>query len=33
MCLSKTYLDCNTPLDDVNLEISGYTLVRSDMEL
>ena len=26
----KTYLDSNTPLDDDNLEISGYTLVYSD---
>ena len=30
MYLSETYLDSNTPLDDDNLEISGYTLVRSD---
>ena len=30
MYLSKTYLDSNTPLDDDNLEISGYTLARSD---
>ena len=30
ICLSKTYLDSNTPLDDDNLEIFGYTLVRSD---
>ena len=30
ICLSQTYLDSNTPLDDDNLEISGYTLVRSD---
>ena len=30
ICLSETYLDCNTPLDDYNLEISSYTLVRSD---
>ena len=27
---SETYLDSNTPLNDDNLEISGYTLVRSD---
>ena len=26
----KTYLDCNTPIDHENLEISGYTLGRSD---
>ena len=30
ICLSETYLDSNTPLDDDNLEISGCTLVRSD---
>ena len=30
ICLSETYLDSNTPLDDDNLEISCYTLVRSD---
>ena len=30
ICLSETYLDSNTPLDDDNLEISGYMLVRSD---
>ena len=30
ICLSETYLDSNTPLNDDNLEISGYTLVRSD---
>ena len=30
ICLSKTYLDSNTPLDDDNSEISGYALVRSD---
>ena len=30
MYLSETYLDSNTPLDDGNLEISSYTLVRSD---
>ena len=28
-CLSETYLDSNTPLNDDNLEISSYTLVRS----
>ena len=26
----EAYLDSNTPLDDDNLEISGYTLVHSD---
>ena len=30
ICLSETYLDSNTPLNDDNLKISGYTLVRSD---
>ena len=30
ICLSETYLDSNTPLDDDSLEISGYTLVHSD---
>ena len=30
ICLSETYLDSNTPLNDDNLEISGYTLVHSD---
>ena len=30
ICLSETYLNSNTPLDDGNLEISGYMLVRSD---
>ena len=30
ICLSETYLDSNTPLDDENLEISGFTLVCSD---
>ena len=30
ICLSKTYLDSYTPLDDSNLEISKYTLVPSD---
>ena len=30
ICLSETYLDSNTPLNDDNLEISGYMLVRSD---
>ena len=29
-CLSETYLDSNTPLDDGNLEIFGYALVCSD---
>ena len=30
ICFSETYLDSNTLLDDDNLKISGYTLVRSD---
>ena len=30
ICLSETYLDSNTPLDDDSLEIFGYTFVRSD---
>ena len=30
ICISETYLDFSTPSDDSNLEISGYTLVRSD---
>ena len=30
ICLSETCLDSNTPLNDDHLEISGYTLVRSD---
>ena len=30
ICLSETCLDSNTPLDDENLEIFGYALVRSD---
>ena len=30
MILYETYLESNTRLNDDNLEISGYTLVRSD---
>ena len=30
ICISETYLDSSTLSDDINLEISGYTLVRSD---
>ena len=30
ICISETYLDSSSPSDDSNLEISGYTLVRSD---
>ena len=30
ICLSETYLDSLVPLDDDNLVISGYNLIRSD---
>ena len=30
VCLSETYLDTSVPLRDINLEIQGYELVRSD---
>ena len=30
ICLSETYFDSNTPLDEDNLEISSYMLVHSD---
>ena len=30
ICLSETYLDSTAPLDDVNLVISGYNLIRFD---
>ena len=30
ICLSEIYLDADTPFNDDNLEISGYTLARSD---
>ena len=30
ICLSETYLDSTGPLDDDNLVISGYNLIRSD---
>ena len=30
ICLSETYLDSNTPLDDDNLEISSYMFIHSD---
>ena len=30
ICLSKTYLNSTAPIDDVDLVISGYNLVRSD---
>ena len=30
ICISETYLDSSTSLDDNNLEIFGYNLIRSD---
>ena len=30
ICLSETYLDSSISCDDVNLELIGYNLVRSD---
>ena len=30
ICISETYLDSSTSLDDNNLEIFGYTLIQSD---
>ena len=30
VCLSETYLDTSVPVRDINLEIQGYELVRSD---
>ena len=30
ICISETYLDSSTPSVDSNLEIYGYTFVRSD---
>ena len=30
ICLSETYLDSTVPLDDDNMVISGYNLIRSD---
>ena len=30
ICIFEVYLDSNTSLDDNNLEISGYKLIRSD---
>ena len=29
ICITETYLHSSTP-DDINLEISGYTLIRAD---
>ena len=33
VCLSETYLDSSAPLDDENLVIPAYNLVRSDYPL
>ena len=30
VCISETYLDSNTALDDENLEIAGYNLLSAD---
>ena len=30
VCISKTYLDSTTALDDKNLAITGYNLLRAD---
>ena len=30
ICISETYLDSNASDEDANLEIVGYTLIRSD---
>ena len=30
VCISETYLDSTTALDDENLEIAGYNLLRAD---
>ena len=30
VCISKTYLDSTTALDDENLAITGYNLLRPD---
>ena len=30
ICISETYFDSSTPSDDNNLQLSGYTLLRSD---
>ena len=30
VCISETYLDSTTTLDDGNLEITGYNLLRAD---
>ena len=30
VCISETYLDCTTTLDDENLAITGYNLLRAD---
>ena len=31
ICISETYLDSNTPSDDNNLEVSGYTFVQTTL--
>ena len=33
ICIPETYFDSSTPSDNNNLEISGYTFVRSDLKL
>ena len=33
ICLSEIYLDSTVPLDDDNLVISGYNLIRSDHQI
>ena len=30
VCISETYLDSTTVLDDKNLEIAGYNILRAD---
>ena len=30
VCISETYLDSTTAIDDENLEITGYNLLRAD---
>ena len=30
ICISETFLNCDTAFDDDNLEIKGYNIVRSD---
>ena len=33
ICIPETYFDSSTPSDNNNLEISGYTFVRSELKL